>query len=536
MRTVISTAGLERLILTPTIHLCEHCETTLHVTQHRSRPLQTLKERRLLVARDKSCPNPDCSAYRKPIRPFAEGLLPMLPRCEYGLDVVVFVGEGRLTGGKSQPQIHQELEEQHGVRISGRHVGNLFKIFLALVHAVNAETDVIRRFLVAQGGIILSIDGVAFDDTSPVLYVLRDVLSGEILYSERVDRRDDIKLGELLEKIRALGVPVLGVISDKEKAIVSAVARVFPDVPHQYCHLHFLKNVAKPMDSDSAGLGTAVKDVLTNVKRLDRDLQTLAEVHGSSPAELAMAQSLAKAARAAGSVSGDAVLDPAPLKRFERLKRVAEKAEAAVKKKGGPWPLLALVISTLSALYGQAELARRLALQVGMLRKIAHILDSESSGAQVQRMLRTYLNRQLDSAPERGRGAPRGDFIREVVKIADRFWPGLFHTYDIIGLPRTNNDIERLFGAVKRQDRKSTGRKSTAGGPLETCAEFVLESWSSLMQRPTVKERLRDVSPQALQKARKDLEQLAEPARNRRSIQRDPEDHLESAMQAWEET
>jgi hypothetical protein len=459
----------------------------------------------------------------------------MLPRCDYGLDVVVFVGEGRLTGGKSQPEIHRELEEEHGVRISGRHVGNLFKIFLALVHAVNADTDVIRRMLVAQGGIILSVDGVSFDDTSPVLYVLRDVLSGEILYSERVDRRDDAMLGQLLQKVKALGVPVIGVISDKEKAIVSAVGRVLPGVPHQYCHLHFLKNIAKPMESDLATLGGAVKDLLTDIKRLDRDLQARAQACDSSPAELEMAQSLVKAARAAASVSGDAVLDPAPLKRFARAQQVSETAAAAAKKKGGKWPLLALVLSTLSAVSDQAELARRLTQQVVMLRKIAHLLDSDSSGSQVQRVLRTYLNRQVDAAPQRGRGAPRGDFIRDVAEICDRFWPGLFYCYDTPGLPRTNNDTERLFGAVKRQDRKSTGRKSTAGGPLETCAEFVLESWSSLVQRPTVKERLREVSPEALAKARRDLEELATPARNRRSIQREPEDHLKSAMKAWQQ-
>jgi hypothetical protein len=448
----------------------------------------------------------------------------------------VFVGEGRLTGGKSQPLIHQELEREHGVRISGRHVGNLFKIFLALVHAVNAETEVIRRMLVAQGGIILSVDGVAFDDTSPVLYVLRDVLSGEILYSERVDRRDDSRLGQLLEKVKALGVPVLGVISDKEKAIVSATARVFPDVPHQYCHLHFLKNLAKPMDSDLASLGMAVKDVMTDIKKLDRILLDESKALDSSDAELAMAQSLLKAARAAGTVSGDAVLDPASLKRFNRLQQVVSTAEEAAKKKGGPWPLLTLVVGTLGALASHAELARRLVLQVEMLRRVAHILDSEASAAQVQRLLRTYLNRQLETAPKRGRGAARGDFIHEVVKISERFWPGLFHCYDIIGLPRTNNDTERLFGAVKRQERKSTGRKSTAGGPLETCAEFVLESWSSLLQRPSVKERLKGVSPEALAKARHDLEQLAKPARDRRSIQRAPENHLESAFQAWEES
>jgi hypothetical protein len=224
---------------------------------------------------------------------------------------------------------------------------------------------------------------------------------------------------------------------------------------------------------------------------------------------------------------------PAPLKRFERVEKVAQTATGAAKKKGGTWPLLAVVVSTLSPISDHSELARRLSQQVVMLRKMAHVLDSESSGSQAQRMLRTYLNRQLAAAPQRGRGAPRGDFIRDVVEISDRFWPGLFHCYDTPGLPRTNNDTERLFGAVKRQERKSTGRKSTAGGPLETCAEFVLESWSSLMQRPTVKERLREVAPEALAKARKELEELAKPARTRRSIQREPEDHLKSAMKAW---
>ncbi|MHB2019795.1 MAG: hypothetical protein ACYCW6_22870 [Candidatus Xenobia bacterium] len=70
------------------------------------------------------------------------------------------------------------LTEEYGVRISERHVGNFFHIFLALVHAVNAESDSVRRILEAQGGLMLSIDAVAFDDTSPALYVLRDGLAG----------------------------------------------------------------------------------------------------------------------------------------------------------------------------------------------------------------------------------------------------------------------------------------------------------------------------------------------------------------------
>jgi hypothetical protein len=465
-----------------------------------------------------------------------EGLLRTVPKCGYGIDVIFLIGERRLKGGRSLPEIHKELETEYGVRISGRHLPNLLKVFLALVHAVNAETDVIKRILTAQGVIILSVDGVAFDDTSPVLYVLRDVLSGEILYSERVERRNDTRIGELLEKVKALGVPIAGVISDKEKAIVSAVEQVLPGVPHQYCHTHFLKNAVKPMEGDLATLGAAVKDITTDIRRLSRELDDQATECESTAAELEVARELLAAAKAAGTTSGDGILAPPPVKRFERLEKVAEAARKAAGKStgsGGEWVLLNSIVAVLAGLRDHAELARRLAWQIGMIRKISHILESDSSGSQVQRILRTYLNRQVRSAPTRGRGAARGDFIREVSAVAERFWPGLFHCYDIEGLPHNNNDMERMFGSAKRQDRKATGRKSTVGGPLETAAEFVLESWSVLTQRPSVQQRFATISPEALSRARRDIEKIAAPARKKRSIQRNPEKHLKTTLNKW---
>jgi hypothetical protein len=37
--------------------------------------------------------------------------------------------------------------------------------------------------------------------------------------------------------------------------------------------------------------------------------------------------------------------------------------------------------------------------------------------------------------------------------------PGLFHCYDLAGLPRTNNDLEQLFGRWRHQQWRCTGRK-----------------------------------------------------------------------------
>jgi hypothetical protein len=39
-----------------------------------------------------------------------------------------------------------------------------------------------------------------------------------------------------------------------------------------------------------------------------------------------------------------------------------------------------------------------------------------------------------------------------------RYWRGLFHCYAVPGLPRTNNDLETLFGSCRYHERRATGR------------------------------------------------------------------------------
>jgi len=88
----------------------------------------------------------------------------------------------------------------------------------------------VRGRLLAQGGIVLMADGVQFDDTSPVLYVVWDALSGVPLFGERKPFRGEEDLIPLLMRVKEMDVPVIGAVSDKEKGLVPAVAEVFPDV------------------------------------------------------------------------------------------------------------------------------------------------------------------------------------------------------------------------------------------------------------------------------------------------------------------
>jgi len=54
--------------------------------------------------------------------------------------------------------------------------------------------------------------------------------------------------------------------------------------------------------------------------------------------------------------------------------------------------------------------------------------------------------------------------IEQFLKVTASFAPGLFHCYDLADLPRTNNDLEQCFGAVRHHERRATGRRGAIPG------------------------------------------------------------------------
>jgi hypothetical protein len=48
--------------------------------------------------------------------------------------------------------------------------------------------------------------------------------------------------------------------------------------------------------------------------------------------------------------------------------------------------------------------------------------------------------------------------IDRFLRVTDSYAPGLFHCYAVEGLPPTDNDLEHVFGAARRHERRTTGR------------------------------------------------------------------------------
>ena len=54
--------------------------------------------------------------------------------------------------------------------------------------------------------------------------------------------------------------------------------------------------------------------------------------------------------------------------------------------------------------------------------------------------------------------------LRHFVKVSKSYWPGLFRCYESAELPRTNNDLEHVFGSHRYHERRASGRRRTSPG------------------------------------------------------------------------
>jgi hypothetical protein len=163
------------------------------------------------------------------------------------------------------------------------------------------------------------------------------------------------------------------------------------------------------------------------------------------------------------------------------------------------------------------------------VRRVARLLDNPRGlcGEQVKKRLRVLLGRMRAEAGRAGkRGQPElAARLRHFVKVSRSYEPGLFHCYDVAGLPRTNNDLEHLFGSHRYHERRASGRKVASPG-LVVRGGVRLVAGAMTRLREVTGEALAPADLQRWRELRQQLQKRQEARRRQRRFRRDPKAYL----------
>jgi hypothetical protein len=309
------------------IKACPACSRPTWAAAKPQRSVTTLEGVLRLRLQLRSCRNPDCQRRGVCLRPEREGRF-ALPHHEFGLDVIALIGSLRHAEHRSIPEIHAELTRRRVV-ICERTVTNLLDRYDELLALSCSDAERLRRVTAETGRVILAIDGLQPDVGHEVLWVIRDVLSGEVLLARSLLSSTQDDLAKLLREVKgALKVPIAGVVSDGQTSIRKAVAEALKGVPHQLCHFHYLREAALPVYEADRHAKVQLKKKVRGIRPIERKLE------GRDDPEARAIRGYCAAVRSALTDDGRPPLEASGLKLQGRLAKVAESLDRVDSKRG----------------------------------------------------------------------------------------------------------------------------------------------------------------------------------------------------------
>lgn len=506
----------ERIIYKPELLTCPHCEGPLMLCDYLAwdKTVQTLEGVLSIGSRPAFCAKPSCAGHSMRLLS-AEGQQ-LAPRgCTYGYDVLARIGWLRQERRDTYSELRAELTGQ--VHISTSHIRYLYQqVYLPLLacherQSQHSLADVAGK----HGGLIIGLDGLAPEGGEAQLWFIRELQSGLSLRSGWLSRFDQATFEAFLRPLAGLAEPILAVVSDKQKGLPEAVATVLPQACHHFCHAHYLKNLAEPLaEADSAftvelrkavraEVGTLIRtETLTatsqtavlTVTGLLPDAAPTPEDPPAAPVASDMADTvvadaivtqLLRHTRYLLTLKGRPPLRLVGIEVYQRLQNVAALSQQLLAQRHNS-RLAVLSQGLQAALAPFAAEYHELQQGASWLRDIDHLLQptdgSPATGQEVAHQLRTYLDGLLAQA----NCAPQlAAFRSHLHKVSASYWPGLFHCYNIAGLPRTNNNLESHFRDTQRRLLRTSGQRGQTRRTLQR-----IGAWELLSRPSTEAQRL----------------------------------------------
>lgn len=447
------------------------------------------------------CKNPDCELYNIPYNPTP---LNVLPFKQFSLGLWKYIAQEAKIFKQKPAQICERIQESFDVPISESTVRKYInEIDAFLSNQIDQRT---LQILKAQGKIILALDGQKPDKQGSALWLFVDLISNRVLNILILESADHLILHSIVEEIITVyEVDLVGLVSDKQGSIVKMRDTFYPEVPHQYCHFHFLQNLWNHIEIKDGSLQKELAKVVNNlyILTVSKTTKILFEGIGKSSIREVFREventlrSLIKASsKKFDRLRGIIV--------YERLKQYVEEIGDTLLKEDPERKIVRLMMKTADVLrhaLEEWEIRYRECVELNeqfqLIRKALGKEPEEEKGvvpnnsALREEKLRN-LDEKFDVIWERVKGfggiedrsqlrtflpqkdKPAAIIEQEWVRLYGSYRRGLFAYYDFPILAKTNSVMESRFSQEKSIFVSRVG-KSKVGAQIRIRGEHVLK-------------------------------------------------------------
>jgi hypothetical protein len=234
-----------------------------------------------------------------------------MPYWVLGWDVFCWLGHRRFARHWSVPQIRQELNDRFSICLSDDAIEEYVRRYQRMVAARQQDPDEFKKAYQGVKGLALSIDGLQPEKGHETLYVVREIGQNRVWFAVSLLSSNAAAVERVLLRVREmvelLGLPVVCWVSDKQKAFVNGIAKVFKGVPHRYCDNHCLRDLAKPMLEADSNAKVQMRKKVRGLRTIEQAVE--AEQATATAAEVAATTAAAVAATTAAEVAANVVKD-----------------------------------------------------------------------------------------------------------------------------------------------------------------------------------------------------------------------------------
>ncbi|MHA1468685.1 MAG: hypothetical protein ACTSP6_11500, partial [Promethearchaeota archaeon] len=450
--------------------ICPLCSSQLqHEFNNGGRRVITLKGSVWVVTNYYSCINPKCEMHEA----FPAAYSSAMQRKRFSLEVWAKVIQHHFKHHLNYSTTVELMWDDWEVSISRNTVRSICEFF-EMAGKQYTDEKVLKE-VQSSGRIVLSLDGAQPVKYEPSLWVFSDRLTGNVLLARNLESAPASTLCSIFREIETIyNVPIVAILSDKQRNIVNSVKQFKPDIPHAYCQYHFLNHITEPIASKDSHL----KKIL---RKFVRQLSIVQNSKHTNSSELyKLFRPISEELKCAISTRGDRFNVFPGIETYANLEYVVSRLEQFEETELTPKvsrTMNALLAALNNLLKENCHLREEITSLIPDFKQIRKILAKrEKKASQIEKEVKKWVyklqsrlkRRELEFNPQNIKWQQPSfklsceEIWQQWIRLVDSYSEGLYEAYDFEELDFTNNAKEQLFHRSKHHFKALLGRENVA--------------------------------------------------------------------------